>query len=217
MSDSLRRPAGGAGGLRALAGPTVLTLVALAILVGLGAWQLQRRAWKRTMLAELAAAAHQPEIAFAGGDEPGLAFRRARVACTVRDAVPEQGAGTSLAGHAGFSHRVRCRQNVLVDLGWSPRLSPATALTFDRTFHGVLVDRSTPTRRASPRYVLIATDPVSPLAPSAPPTAASIPDNHLAYAVQWFAFAGVLLAIYALYAARLVRNRTTIELRPDSD
>lgn len=217
MTGRPRRPARGAGRLRALAGPTLLTLVALAILVSLGAWQLQRRAWKQALLADLAAAARQPEIAFAGGDGPGLAFRRARVACTVRDAVPEQSAGASLAGRSGFSHRVRCQQNMLVDLGWSPRLSPGTALTFDRTFHGVLVDRSTPTRRASPRYVLIAADALAPLAPSAPPTAASIPDNHLAYAVQWFAFAGVLLAIYALYAARLVRNRTTIELHPDSD
>ena len=40
---------------RPLPGLTVATLVALAILLGLGTWQLQRRAEKHALLAQIAA------------------------------------------------------------------------------------------------------------------------------------------------------------------
>ena len=36
------------------------------------------------------------------------------------------------------------------------------------------------------------------LKPSALPSLQDIPNNHLAYAVQWFVFAGVAAAIYGL-------------------
>ena len=40
------------------------------------------------------------------------------------------------------------------------------------------------------------------LEPSAKPSPADIPNNHRAYAVQWFLFAGVALLIYALALRR---------------
>lgn len=46
MTDGRRRPP---------IGLTIATLIALAILVGLGTWQLQRRAWKEGLLAQIAA------------------------------------------------------------------------------------------------------------------------------------------------------------------
>jgi len=36
------------------------------------------------------------------------------------------------------------------------------------------------------------------LQPSAPPSTASIPNNHRFYAIQWFSFALIALIIYGL-------------------
>jgi surfeit locus 1 family protein len=52
------------------------------------------------------------------------------------------------------------------------------------------------------RPMLVADVPASGMAASAPPSVDSIPNNHLAYAVQWFIFAGVALAIYCLALRR---------------
>lgn len=60
--------------------PTVVTAVAVAVLIGLGAWQLERRAWKHDLIATLEArtAAEPVDVAGAAMDEPAmLDFRRA--------------------------------------------------------------------------------------------------------------------------------------------
>ena len=44
--------------------PTVLALGALAVLVGLGTWQLQRKAWKEDLIAKIAARVHAPPVPF---------------------------------------------------------------------------------------------------------------------------------------------------------
>ena len=41
-------------------GLTIVTLIALGILIGLGNWQLDRRAWKQALLAEIAALQNAP-------------------------------------------------------------------------------------------------------------------------------------------------------------
>jgi surfeit locus 1 family protein len=74
--------------LRPLLAPGIATLVALAILLSLGFWQLERKAWKETLIARIEARAHgepgaiEPEARWpvwrAGDDE----FRRVRVTGT---------------------------------------------------------------------------------------------------------------------------------------
>lgn len=62
-----------------------MTLVALAILLGLGFWQLERKAWKENLLATIAARAAQPPVDFLGAttathdNELGFEYLRARV------------------------------------------------------------------------------------------------------------------------------------------
>jgi surfeit locus 1 family protein len=46
--------------------------------------------------------------------------------------------------------------------------------------------------------MLIADQAASGLEPTARPELSSVPNNHLAYAVQWFLFAGVAAIIYVL-------------------
>jgi cytochrome oxidase assembly protein ShyY1 len=48
------------------------------------------------------------------------------------------------------------------------------------------------------RMRLVAASPPPGLEPSAPPSLASIPNNHRSYALQWFSFAAIALIIYAL-------------------
>src|SRR5271154_6712927 len=45
------------GGVRSLAAPAVATLIGLAVLVGLGVWQLKRLAWKQALIAAVEARA----------------------------------------------------------------------------------------------------------------------------------------------------------------
>lgn len=53
-----------------LVGPSFLALPVLAVLLGLGAWQLQRLAWKSGVLAELAAAQAAPPLPALAGPAP---------------------------------------------------------------------------------------------------------------------------------------------------
>lgn len=68
MSASLPRP----GALRSLAAPFLATLAALAILLSLGVWQLERKAWKEDLLRQIEARAHgEPGEVAAERDWPG--------------------------------------------------------------------------------------------------------------------------------------------------
>jgi surfeit locus 1 family protein len=42
--------------------PSVLTLAALAVLIGLGHWQMSRKAWKAGLIAQIGARAHAPPV-----------------------------------------------------------------------------------------------------------------------------------------------------------
>jgi cytochrome oxidase assembly protein ShyY1 len=53
---------------------------------------------------------------------------------------------------------------------------------------------------------LIAAEPAPGLKASAPPSPESIPNNHLAYAVQWFIFAAMAAIIYGLALRRRAKE-----------
>ena len=57
-----------ARGLRALAVPGSLTVVGLAILIGLGVWQLDRKAWKEGLIDSLRQRLSAPAVAFPAPD-----------------------------------------------------------------------------------------------------------------------------------------------------
>lgn len=64
-------------------GLTLLVIPAVAVLVGLGGWQLERLAWKNGLIAESASAATEPRGSLTDiyGDASGVEFRRITVAC----------------------------------------------------------------------------------------------------------------------------------------
>ncbi len=62
--------------------PIVLALPALALLLGLGTWQMQRMAWKEGLIAQIEARVHAPPVALTELEKQtggGLEYARARV------------------------------------------------------------------------------------------------------------------------------------------
>jgi surfeit locus 1 family protein len=60
-----------------------------------------------------------------------------------------------------------------------------------------VIERSLEDKAAQP-LLLVAIASGAGFEPSATPSLEGIPNNHLAYAVQWFLFAAIALGIYGL-------------------
>lgn len=188
--------------------PTLLVGLAVAAMLALGVWQLDRLAQKQRALAMFAANTLQPTITIeSGAADSSLLFRHARSACQSVTGWARQG-GRGVKGMQGWRQIATCRTHadatLLVDMGvtrdpmfrphWpggvvsgtltrAPDHRPLIASLFDST----------------PQPLMLVSDRAAPgLEPSTPPDIASVPNNHLAYAVQWFLFAGVAMIIYVL-------------------
>lgn len=197
--------------------PTLIAGIAVPSMLALGAWQLDRRAWKAEVLADLAARRDLPAVTLDLTRLPptDLALRRARVDCRFAPERSER-SGVSRAGRAGYSQFADCRAPsgggaaLLVDIGWAAR-SGVVARPRDGWVTGRIVARPAEARAGRFGHVLIAETATPPLSPSAPPTLDSISDNHLSYALQWFSFAITLAVIYAIHVARW--RRATVAAR----
>jgi len=177
--------------------PTLLVVVAVATMIGLGIWQIARADEKKAMLARYAAAQGLPEIAFptmpTKGDLP--LYRRASGLC-IQVVGWNATAGQDLKGESGYSHFADCSTGaegpgMVVDAGWSKDPNAKSSWTGGKVA-GVIG----PDRKA--RLRLVSGDGLGGLAPSAPPSPQSIPNNHLFYAAQWFFFAFAAAVIYAI-------------------
>lgn len=184
---------------------TLIVAAAVAVMIGLGVWQLQRSAWKERMLAELSRAARLPPIDLdrATPGEP-IAFRRATITCDTREARAALRAGRNLRGQTGYSYFVPCHPGaaglpgrVQINAGWSQRPNGDLRLVAAGPVTG-LVGTAEPDRP----IILTAAQPIGPLEASAPPNVEDIPNNHLAYAGQWFFFAAAAALIYVLALRR---------------
>ncbi|MFM9936952.1 MAG: SURF1 family protein [Novosphingobium sp.] len=179
--------------------PTVIVLIAVAYMIHLGIWQLDRLKLKEAMLARYTAAQNSSaEVPFVVRSElaEDALYHRSRLVCLNVGGMTTQ-SGRNSKGEAGLAHYAQCRtargDAAKVVLGWSR--DPA-APNWDG---GVVTGWIAP----GPR--LVADPPVAGLAPNARPDPNDIPNNHLAYAVQWFLFAGVALVIYALALMKRMR------------
>ncbi|MGX7894722.1 SURF1 family protein [Tsuneonella sp. HG222] len=182
---------------------TIVVLAAVGTMIALGVWQLQRMAWKEDLLARYRQAeTMSAPIAWSSdpADYEKVLYRRTRVDCvevTGMDSV----AGRSAAGQSGWSHVAHCR---LVDggtadiaLGWSR--DPAFPAWTGGEVGGVIGPQGEGVK-------LVAAPAQAGLADLAAPDPNDIPNNHLAYAVQWFFFALTALVIYWLALRRKWRG-----------
>ena len=176
--------------------PTLIVAAAVATMIGLGVWQLRRAEWKADLLARYSQAqamnANVPWPRTPTEMERAL-FRWSQFRCE-RVLGIRSGAGTSIRGEKGWRHTARCAIDgggeAEVALGWSaePRTPQWNGGEVSGTigpggeFGGVLY-----TAQVAPG-----------LQPLAPPDPKDVPNNHLAYAGQWFFFAFTALVIYVL-------------------
>jgi cytochrome oxidase assembly protein ShyY1 len=177
--------------------PTVLVGLAIATMIGLGIWQLERRREKNALLASYAAAANLPPIGWPTLPikEPLPLFRSATGNC-LSVVGYRTAAGQNRQGEPGYLVIADCRTGaegpgLSVELGWSKDPNAG------RTFQGGLVSGVIAPDSLS-RMRLVAAAPGPGLSPSAVPSPEIIPNNHLSYAVQWFLFAAIAGLIYYL-------------------
>lgn len=201
--------------------PTAIVTLAVAAMIGLGLWQLLiRKPQKEAALAQLAINPSRPEIAFPRLPDDAPLFRRAHGYCV----EPVSGKLTG-AGNAGFRYIVECRAGgaegpgMLVQLGTTrdPMAKPLwkggevrgtiSHAPDGRSMLASLFDHT------PKRLMLVADTPAPGLAPNGTPDLSSVPNNHLAYGVQWFLFAAVASVIYVL----ALRWRGRKAERPSAD
>jgi len=188
--------------------PTLLVAAAVAVMIALGVWQLQRAAWKDRMLAELTAAQALPPVdldpLLLVPHVPDIAFRRATVTCDPAERRPALRAGRNLRGVTGYSYFIQCRDaqtgfaaRLQVNAGWSQAPNSGLLLTPGGPITGRIgtVDNDD-------AVILTADAPIGPLEASAAPSVEDIPNNHLAYAFQWFFFAATAALIFLLALRR---------------
>lgn len=110
---------------------TLFALAVFAILVSLGVWQLQRRAWKLDLLARIEAAERSPPqrlqtLLASRADPAALQFRRAFAYCEGLERAPYVELYGLVDGRAGWRLISACRlaespyATILVDRGFAP-------------------------------------------------------------------------------------------------
>ena len=122
-------------------------------------------------------------------------FRRASGLC-LQPITMRATAGRNRKDEPGYSHIVDCRTGaegpgMSVDIGWSADPNAGKGWKGGPVSGVIAPDKRTRMRLVSDRGF-------AGLEPSAPPSTESIPNNHRAYAVQWFLFALIALVIYGL-------------------
>ena len=189
---------------------SLVVAAAIAVLIGLGVWQLQRAKWKEGLLARYGQAEKLPPITWPTvplrKDQLPL-FRHATGFC-LQPVGKRAIAGENREGEPGYAQVVLCRTGaegagMPVEVGWSK--NPNALVNWrGGPVSGVIA----PDSHSGMRLVAASAPPG--LEASAPPSLASIPNNHRSYAVQWFAFAAVALLIYGL----ALRKRLKAEPAP---
>lgn len=177
--------------------PTILVGLAVATMVGLGIWQLQRKGQKEALLAHYEAAAGLEAVTWPSVPDPGALplFRKSALMC-IKVIDIRSVSGSNAAGKPGFAHIASCQTGgaegpgAKVAIGWSER--PQSPTWNGGPISGIIAPDN------EQLIKLIATDKVEGLDMLARPSPDQIPNNHLLYAIQWFIFAAAAAIIYVL-------------------
>ncbi len=178
--------------------PTLLVLAAVATMIALGVWQLQRATWKEHLLARYGQAERDGSAVaypFASEQQEAALYHHSSVYCR-RVIAQSAMAGRNAAHQAGVAQIARCATpdgEAEVALGWSR--DPAIPAWNGGTVQGIVGPAGHGVR-------LVAAPPQAGLTQLASPDPRDIPNNHRSYAVQWFFFAATALVIYILALRR---------------
>jgi surfeit locus 1 family protein len=185
--------------------PTLIVAAAVAAMIALGVWQLQRLKWKEALLARYHQAQAMNSDVPWPRDKAALErslFRWSHLSCE-RVLGMRGTAAKSLKGESGMAWIADCEVDgggrAEVALGWAkpPR---------EYEWHGGAVAG---TIGPGGKYggILYASRNPAGLEPLAPPDPASVPNNHLSYAIQWFFFATTAVVIYVLALRKRWRDK----------
>ncbi|APZ98546.1 hypothetical protein BWQ93_08580 [Sphingopyxis sp. QXT-31] len=202
--------------------PTIMVLAAVATMIALGVWQWQRKGEKEALIAlyqrnmAMSSLVTYPELPPV---PDAMLYRKSGVTC-LEPVRWDQRGGTDRAGKSGIRMIADCRTGaegpgVLIDMGTADNFMPdgkAPAWKGGIVQGTIVPGPEQPTMierltgRAMPaRALLVADVPAPGLRASAVPSAADTPNNHLAYAGQWFFFAIAALVIYVIAVRRRLR------------
>ncbi len=198
--------------------PTLLVGLAVLAMVSLGFWQLQRGREKAAALAQWHANLTLPAAAYPQRNPADASYLFRTLSAHCLRVVQWRTSGGKLPdGRPGWRHIATCATGaegpgLVVDIGISADAGATPAwrggsvrgIATQEPQSSTLLDKMLG-RAVPPRLMIVADPPAAGLAPSPRPDPASVPDNHLAYAVQWFLFAGIALIIYALALRRRAR------------
>jgi len=179
--------------------PSIVVLAAVATMIALGFWQLGRADEKAELLARYAAAGgNQEPVAWPGDNDELLKqrlYRRSQIDC-VKVTELTAVAGTNAKGSPGWAQIAQCE----LATGGEARI----ALGWTRGPDGPLWNGGEVAGIIAPGPRLVADPPRAGLLPLERPDPFDLPNNHLAYAWQWFLFALTALVIYALAVRKKV-------------
>jgi cytochrome oxidase assembly protein ShyY1 len=190
--------------------PTIVVAAAVALLVGLGLWQLQRAKWKEGLLAHYAAAQKMPPITFPTTPLPSdqlPLFRYATGLC-LRPVGQRASVGENRQGEPGYVQIVDCATGaegpgMSVEVGWSKNPNAKV------NWRGGLVSGIIVPDRVSRMRLVAATAPPG-LEPSKTPDVSTVsavtPAGHRGYAATWLALAVVALAVYAVAVRKHLKD-----------
>ncbi|RKF16370.1 SURF1 family protein [Roseovarius spongiae] len=217
--------------------PLLFGVLGTGMLVGLGVWQVQRMVWKHGVLAEIDARIHEAPAALPEAPEPATDRYRAVSATGVLGgpeihvlvSTKELGAGYRVIQPFNTDGRRIMADRGFIDLADKDAARPGGTVTLTGNLHWPdEVDSYTPdpdeergiwfARDVPALAARLGTDPVLLIVRDAAPKrsgdpiplpldSATIPDDHLEYAITWFSLA-VVWAGMTLY---LVRRR----MRPE--
>lgn len=202
--------------------PTLVVALAVAAMIALGLWQLlDRLPQKEAFLAQLAQNPAKPAMTFPRVPDDTLLFRKSGLFCLQPLNPQVVGAGAS-----GYRMIVECRTGAegpgaKVQLGTTR--DPNAKLTWKGGQINGFLSHAPDSRsmieaqfnRAPQQLMLVAANPPQGLSPNGRPDLSSVPNNHLAYAVQWFLFAAIAAIIYVL--ALRYRGKRAEVAPPPSD
>ena len=215
--------------------PGLTTLAMLAVLIGLGVWQLQRRDWKLGILAQIDQAEAAPAIPLPAQPLP---FTKVRVSGRLLDdktghygaEVRDLPSGPAMGSQLIEALERSGQDPVLIDRGWVPDgavLPPGGDASIEgyirspdapglftpnddlATRHFYTLD---PARIGAALglarvapFTLVAMGPGTGV-PAAATALPRPPNDHLNYALTWFGLALSLLAVFAAYSRKVFRR-----------
>lgn len=117
------------GRLRQLLWPGVMATAMLAVLLGLGTWQVERLHWKRGLLAQIARAEAAPAAPIQAEPEPFTKVRltgrlRSDLSASYSAEVRDTSAGPQLGTRLIVPLERNDGETILVDRGWVPESRP---------------------------------------------------------------------------------------------